>query len=49
MSATVSAAEYCAGSLGLSVWPWPRMSQLMMRQPSPSAARWLSHMRPVAE
>ena len=49
MSATVSAALYWRGSSGLSVWPWPRMSQEMIRQRSPSAARWPSHMRPVAE
>ena len=27
MSATVRSCEYCAGSAGLSVSPWPRMSQ----------------------
>ena len=31
MSATVSGAEYCAGSAGLSVAPCPRMLQLMTR------------------
>ena len=31
MSATVSASEYWAGSAGLSVCPWPRMSQVISR------------------
>jgi len=29
MSSTVFASEYSFGLSGLSVWPWPRMSQVI--------------------
>ena len=43
MSATHAAWLYCSGSSGLSLRPWPRMSQVMTGRSAASAATFGPH------
>ena len=48
MSATHAAWLYCSGSSGLSLAPWPRMSQVMTVRSAARAARFGRHIRAEA-
>ncbi len=47
-SATQASCEYCAGSAGESLRPWPRRSQVMTWREALSAARFGAHIEPDA-